>query len=199
MIDRDWDNFLGLSHDTGSVIYTDYCCREACLWSEQVFRRLIIQFRADKFVNTREKFDVLYQSIVESCAEIAAVRITNERFPDFGLGIDYSDRAFSFVGGRVILNIEMVIAQSKPSKGMAARALARVKEIAEEIRGCDRRFLCHGHDLLFIATFALREASAKKERELPVEHVENAFSMIGLIEDHVSQSPAMLKLENWLK
>lgn len=198
LVDRDWDDFLGLHHDNGSVIYTDYCCREACLWSEQVLHRLIIQFRGDKKINSPEVLDALYGSIKEACAEIAVVRITNERHPEFNLGLDYSERAFMFENLCIRSNIEMLISQSKPTKGMLEHAVARAREIKKELKECDRRFLCHGHDLLFVITLVLKEFSTQAQREISVQHVENAFFMIGLIDDHISQSPAMLKIEKWL-
>lgn len=197
LVDRDIDPFIGLNHASAAVLYTDHSCLEATLWARESLRRLLIQYRCEEVVDTAEKIDRLYKSILEVCQRITAVRIANERFPHLALSLHHSDAGLSLDGVMVALNLEIFAEQCKPAKGHLAEAKTKIKDILGELVGAEPLDTFNGHDLVWILSYALKRLTKEATRQVTEEIVSGSLLSHGLANLGVMRMASIAALDAW--
>lgn len=197
IVDKDLDPFLAIDLRSPALLYTDHCCMDTYLWTLEVLRRMITQFRCEQKIHTVKELKSLFVSIGAACADLCAARLTGAIHPEWELSLHNSDKALSIVGKGIRLDLPKYVEQCKPVKGALADAKAFAIETREKLATIDHLELINGHDLTWLLTYVFRTFTKGTRRAVDAEIVASSLAAFGVMNEKLLEHPMFKALITW--
>lgn len=198
LVDKDLDQFVGINLQSASLIYTDHGCMEAYLWTTEVLQRLVIQFKCEGNVRNTREVKALFDSVVDSCADIAAVRIASAQHPEWNMTLHHSDKALNVQKTKITVDLMKYVEQCQPIKGSLDAAKALVTDVRSELDELFPMNVLNGHDLLWVLVYALRAFTSSTRRSVDEDTVASSMVAFGVMNDELTNAPMFRSLVEWV-
>ncbi|MGN2248123.1 hypothetical protein ACFWZ3_15690 [Frateuria sp. GZRR35] len=196
VVDRDLDSFLGLNFESNLLSYTDHSCFEVYLWSPESLKHVAKVFKADSLSDSRHAAR-LYESLNDSCAKLTAVRVVNERRPDWEIKLHRSESSLSLDGSILSLNLPSYVSQCRPVRGSLPQVQEAVAQVCRELAEADPLQKINGHDLAWLLMYALRALTIGPRRSVEEDVVMNSLVALGVESDELLEEPLFAHMNRW--
>jgi len=197
IVDVDLDVALNLDFQSTCVLYTDHSCLDAYLWTVEVLKRLIVQFKCEEKVATKSARRALFDDINMICRGLTAVRIVQAQHAELGLEVLYSDASLTMVNGRIALNLPKYVEQCRPRKGTLNEARRLVLEARDAISEFADLDIINGHDLVWFLAWALKKLTGGKKLTISEDAVSQSLVGFGVMDKTILEKPLFRNLGQW--
>lgn len=196
IIDKDLDPFLGKDHHTATIVYTDGSCMESYSWTVHTFAKLVEICKCETAIADGAIAE-LYKSITDACRAVLAVRLVNERNRAWAIGLHTADPVLNLADGRLTLDLTGYVNRCAPAKGTMAEVKAAVTDAQAEIKDAALKDVIHGHDLVWLVTFVLKETTELPRTALSQEFVAAALATVGARDAAIDDAAMFGGLSTW--
>jgi len=197
IVDKDLDPFLQIDLQSKNVFYTDPCSMEGYSWSLSSLGRVVEFYKCEKSISTPAKMVELFDSINGVCAELSAIRLASFRNQELEAVLHHSDKSLRLQGCKVILDTSLYLEQCNPKKGSLPIFVEAAAKVKMELVGTSSLDLIHGHDLLWVLLFSLKQLTELPKRTIDAELVAASLTASGAMDADLVNQPMFKAITGW--